>query len=104
MFESIEKFEKTFNHLRNEDSNFETYFKDIYGAIRRIPNEEKWKKCMLFVSFLKKFYLPINKLLGSLFVTSNAFYREMFVIKSTINQLILENDDILYILAKGREQ
>lgn len=104
MLEAAEKFEKAFNRLKYEDSNFETYFKDVDGGIRRIPNEEDWKKCRLFVRFLKLFYLATKKFSGSLFVTSNAFYKEMFKIESTINQLILDNDDVLCTMAMSMKQ
>ncbi|GMP83066.1 hypothetical protein CsSME_00037126 [Camellia sinensis var. sinensis] len=49
-----------------------------------------WKKCRIFLRFLKLFYVATKKFSGSLFVTSNAFYKEMFVIENKINQLILE--------------
>ncbi|XP_028053531.1 zinc finger BED domain-containing protein RICESLEEPER 2-like [Camellia sinensis] len=104
MLEAAEKFEKAFNRLKYEDSNFETYFKDVDGGIRRIPNEEDWKKCRLFVRFLKLFYLATKKFSGSLFVTSNAFYKEMFKIESTINQLIFDNDDVLCTMAMSMKQ
>ncbi|XP_028061486.1 zinc finger BED domain-containing protein RICESLEEPER 2-like [Camellia sinensis] len=95
MLEAAEKYEKTFNRLKFVDSNFEPYFKDVDGGIRRSPNELDWKKYRLFLRFLKLFYLTTKKFLGSLFVTSNAFYKEIFVIESKINQLILKEDDTL---------
>lgn len=54
--------------------------------------------------FLKLFYLVTKKFSRSLFVTSNAFYKEMFVIESKINQLILEEDDTLNTMAKTMKQ
>ena len=97
---AAEKYEKAFNRLKFVDSNFEPYFEDVDGGIRRSPNELHWKKCRIFLRFLKLFYVATKKFSGSLFVTSNVFYKEMFVIESKINQLILEEDDTLSTMAK----
>ncbi|XP_028104475.1 zinc finger BED domain-containing protein RICESLEEPER 2-like [Camellia sinensis] len=104
MLEAAEKYEKAFNRLKFVDSNFEPYFKGVDGGIRRSPNELDWKKYRLFLRFVKLFYLTTKKFLGSLFVTSNAFYKEIFVIESKINQLILEKDDTLSTMAKIMKQ
>ncbi|XP_028051833.1 zinc finger BED domain-containing protein RICESLEEPER 1-like [Camellia sinensis] len=104
MLEAAEKYKKAFNRLKLVDSNFEPYFKDVDGGIRRSSNELDWKKCRLFLRFLKLFYLATKKFSGSLFVTSNAFYKEMFVFESKINQLILEEDDTFSTMAKIMKQ
>ncbi|XP_028124712.1 zinc finger BED domain-containing protein RICESLEEPER 2-like [Camellia sinensis] len=85
MLEAAEKYEKAFNRLKFVDSNFEPYFMDVDGGIRRSPNELDRKKCRIFLRFLKLFHVATKKFLRSLFVTSNAFYKEMFVIQSKIN-------------------
>ncbi|XP_028065061.1 zinc finger BED domain-containing protein RICESLEEPER 2-like [Camellia sinensis] len=104
MLEAAEKYEKAFNCLKFVDSNFDPYIKDVDGGIRKNPNEFDWKKYRLFLRFLKLFYLATKKFVGSLFVTSNAFYEEMFVIERKINQLILEEDDTLSTMAKTMKQ
>ncbi|XP_028126273.1 zinc finger BED domain-containing protein RICESLEEPER 2-like [Camellia sinensis] len=76
ILEATEKYEKALNRLKFVDSNFEPYFKDVDGGIRR----------------------------RSLFITSNAFYKEMFVIESKINQSILEEDNTLSTMAKTMKQ
>ncbi|XP_028116579.1 zinc finger BED domain-containing protein RICESLEEPER 2-like [Camellia sinensis] len=101
MLEAAEKYEKAFIRLKFMDSNFEPYFKDVNGGIRRSPNELDWKKCRIFLRLLKLFYVATKKFSGSLFVTSNSFCKEMFVIENKINQLILEEeDDTLSTMAK----
>ncbi|XP_028078736.1 zinc finger BED domain-containing protein RICESLEEPER 2-like [Camellia sinensis] len=104
MLEATEKYEKAFNCLKFVDSNFKPYFKNVDGGIRRSLNELDWKKYRLFLRFLKLFYLATKKFSGSLFVTSNAFYKEMFVIESKISQLILEEGDTSSTMAKTMKQ
>ncbi|XP_028084186.1 zinc finger BED domain-containing protein RICESLEEPER 2-like [Camellia sinensis] len=104
MLEAAEKYEKAFNRLKFMDSNFEAYFKDVDGGISRSPKEFDWKKCRIFLRFLKLFYIATKKFSGSLFVTSNGFYKEIFVIESKIHQLILEEDDTLSTMTKTMKQ
>ncbi|GMP26225.1 hypothetical protein CsSME_00002761 [Camellia sinensis var. sinensis] len=39
MLEAAKKYEKAFNRLKFVDSNFEPYFKDVDGGIKRSPSE-----------------------------------------------------------------
>ncbi|KAF7147684.1 hypothetical protein RHSIM_Rhsim03G0100000 [Rhododendron simsii] len=101
MLEVAIKFEKAFQRMGEEDSGFIKKFgikegeKDLslelegLGGIHRIsvptprqptiPNKLDWKKCGLFVTFLKLFYDATKKFSTSLFVTSNMFFHELLV-------------------------
>ncbi|XP_028068326.1 zinc finger BED domain-containing protein RICESLEEPER 1-like [Camellia sinensis] len=50
------------------------------------------------------FYNATKRFSGSLFVTSNTFYTEIFVIENMIGQLIKDNDPILSSMAKKMKE
>ncbi|XP_028084977.1 zinc finger BED domain-containing protein RICESLEEPER 1-like [Camellia sinensis] len=112
MLESAEKFEKAFERLEEEDSNYRSYFlkgdredgsgrkKKSWGA----PTEGDWNNCRLFLKFLRLFYNATKRFSGSLYVTSNCFFDEMFVILTKIEQLSKKDgreDELLGLMAKG---
>ncbi|XP_028104527.1 zinc finger BED domain-containing protein RICESLEEPER 2-like [Camellia sinensis] len=96
MLEAAEKFESAFQRMGEEDYNYKHYFLDNEGVERReMPTAEDWDNCRVFLKFLKMFYNATKRFSGSLFVTSNTFYAEFFVIENMIGQLIKDNDPIL---------
>ena len=48
-----------------------------------------------FLKFLRLFYNATKRFLGSLYVTSNCFYDEMFAIQNKIEQLMKKDDTLL---------
>ncbi|XP_028076430.1 zinc finger BED domain-containing protein RICESLEEPER 1-like [Camellia sinensis] len=101
MLEAAEKFESVFQRIGEEDYNYKHYFLDNEGGERReIPTAEDWDNCRVFLKFLRMFYNATKRFSGSLFVTSNTFYIEIFVIENMIGQLIKDNDPILSSMEK----
>ncbi|XP_028085593.1 zinc finger BED domain-containing protein RICESLEEPER 2-like [Camellia sinensis] len=103
MLEAAEKFESAFQRMGEEDYNYKQYFLDNEGGERReMPTAEAWDNCRVFLKFLRMFYNATKRFSGSLFVTSNTFYTEIFVIENMIGQLIKNNDPILSSIAKKK--
>ncbi|KAL7254644.1 hypothetical protein ACSBR1_008905 [Camellia fascicularis] len=94
MLEAAEKFERAFERLQEDDFSYWAYFGgDEFGGgehdgdgdgdgdvAKGPPNEAVWNNCRVFLKFLRLFYNATKRFLGSLYVTSNCFYDEMFVI------------------------
>ncbi|KAI8559435.1 hypothetical protein RHMOL_Rhmol04G0173600 [Rhododendron molle] len=121
MLEVAIKFEKAFQRMGEEDSSFITFFgikegeEDLslelegQGGRHRIsvltprkptvPNKLDWKKCGLFVTFLKLFYDATNKFSASLFVTSNVFFHELYEVQVKIDELIANRDPYMSSMA-----
>ncbi|CAL5361786.1 unnamed protein product [Camellia sinensis] len=134
MLEAAEKFEKAFERLEDEDSNYRAYFKvcegedgdgQVFGdedenmdedenedgdgengrkKSRRSPTARDWNNCRIFLKFLKLFYNATKRFSGSLFVTSNCFFDEMFVIQTKIEQLIKKDDKLLSTMAQNMKE
>ncbi|XP_028063389.1 zinc finger BED domain-containing protein RICESLEEPER 2-like [Camellia sinensis] len=105
MLEAAEKFESAFQRMGEVDYNYKHYFLDNEGGERReMPTAEDWDNCRVFLKFLRMFYNATTRFSRSLFVTSNTFYTEIFVIENLIGQLIKNNDPILSSMAKKMKE
>ncbi|XP_028123576.1 zinc finger BED domain-containing protein RICESLEEPER 2-like [Camellia sinensis] len=105
MLEAAEKFDGVFQRMGEKDYNYKHYFLDNEGGERReMPTAEDWDNCRVFLKFLRMFYNATKRFSGSLFVTSNTFYTEIFVIENMIGQLIKDNDPILSSMAKKMKE
>ncbi|CAL5414902.1 unnamed protein product [Camellia sinensis] len=119
MLEAAEKFEKAFDRLLEEDSNYQSYFVDdevceggdegsgTGKKTRGPPTKDDWNKCRMFVKFLRLFYHATRRFLGSLYVTSNCLFDEMFVIQTKIRQLVKKDskeDQLLSSMAKSMKE
>ena len=64
-----------------EDDSYSSYFmnKENSGGMGS-PGGIDFQNCRTFVGFLKLLYNATKKFLGSLYVTANTFFEEMFVI------------------------
>ncbi|XP_028117184.1 zinc finger BED domain-containing protein RICESLEEPER 1-like [Camellia sinensis] len=124
----LEAAEKAFERLEDEDSNYRAYFKvcegedgdgQVFGdedenedgdrengrkKSRRSPTARDWNNCRIFLKFLKLFYNATKRFSGSLFVTSNYFFDEMFVIQTKIEQLIKKDDKLLSTMAQNMKE
>ena len=60
------------------------------------PNEDDWETCRKFVKFLKLFYNATKRFSSSLYVTSNAFFDEIYMIKRNIDLFSRSDDHFLY--------
>ena len=81
MLETAQKFEKVFIRMDFEDDSYSSYFinKENSGGMGS-PSGIDFQNCRTFVGFLKLFYNAMKKFSGSLYVTTNSFFDEMFVI------------------------
>ena len=96
MLETAEKFEKVFLRMDFEDDGYSSYFrtKEDSGGLGS-PCMTDFQNCRAFVTFLRLFYNATKKFSGSLYVTSNAFYDEIFVIQESISNLVKSQNTLL---------
>ncbi|XP_075640576.1 zinc finger BED domain-containing protein RICESLEEPER 2-like [Castanea sativa] len=96
MLETAEKFEKVFLRMDFEDDGYSSYFrsKEDSGGLGS-PCMSDFQNCRAFVTFLRLFYNATKKFSGSLYVTSNAFFDEIFVIQESISQLVKSQNTLL---------
>jgi len=103
MLENAEKFEHAFKRMEYEDLEYILHFRDG-NYDRRPPNEDDWETCRKFVKFLKLFYNATKRFSGSLYVTSNAFFDEIYMIKRKIDLFSRSEDHFLYSMAKTMKE
>ncbi|XP_065625466.1 zinc finger BED domain-containing protein RICESLEEPER 1-like [Quercus suber] len=96
MLETTEKFEKVFLRMDFEDDGYSSYFrsKEDSGGLGS-PCMSDFQNCRAFVTFLRLFYNTTKKFSGSLYVTSNAFFDEIFVIQESISHLVNSQNILL---------
>ncbi|XP_050259181.1 zinc finger BED domain-containing protein RICESLEEPER 3-like [Quercus robur] len=99
MLETTEKFEKVFLRMDFEDDGYSSYFrtKEDSGGLGS-PCIIDFQNCRVFVTFLRLFYNATKKFSGSLYVTSNAFYDEIFVIQEIAEVMVDKVKDLLFKL------
>ena len=100
MLESAVKFENVFLRIDFEDETYNTHFhKQQKSGGLRAPDASDFHNCRLFVSFLKLFYNATKKFSGSLYVTSNTFFDEIYIIQTKIIELKESKDNLLKQMA-----
>ena len=79
MLETAKKFEKVFLRMDFEDDGYSSYFKskEDSGGLGSLCMSD-FQNYRAFVTFLRLFYSATKKFSGSLYVTSNAFFDEIF--------------------------
>ncbi|KAK9992393.1 hypothetical protein SO802_027378 [Lithocarpus litseifolius] len=79
-----------------EDDGYSSYFrtKEDSGGLG-FPCMSDFQNCRTFVTFLRLFYNATKKFSDSLYVTSNAFYEEIFVIQESISNLVKSQNTLL---------
>ena len=89
MLEIAEDFEKVFVQMDFEDDGYSSYFrtKEDSGGLGS-PCMSDFQSCRAFMTFLRLFYNAMKTFSDSLYVTSNAFYDEIFVIQESISNLV----------------
>ncbi|KAK9990979.1 hypothetical protein SO802_025964 [Lithocarpus litseifolius] len=104
MLETAQKFEKVFIRMDFEDDSYSSYFmnKENSGGMRS-PSGIDFQNCRTFVGFLKLFYSATKKFSGSLYVTANTFFDEMFVIQENISHLSKSQNQLLKNMATKME-
>ena len=89
MLEIAENFEKVFVQMDFEDDGYSSYFRtkeDSCGLGSSCMSD--FQSCRAFMTFLRLFYNAMKTFSDSLYVTSNAFYDEIFVIQESISNLV----------------
>ena len=89
MLETAKKFKKVFLRMDFEDDGYSSYFrtKEASGGLGS-PCMSDFQNCKAFVTLLRLFYNATKKFFGSLYITSNAFFDEIFVIQESISYLV----------------
>jgi hypothetical protein len=100
ILESAVKFEKVFLRMDFEDEAYNTHFhkQQTSGDLGALDASD-FHDCRLFVSFLKLFYNATKKFFGSLYVTSNTFFDEIYIIQTKIIELKNSKDNLLKQMA-----
>jgi hypothetical protein len=100
MLESAVKFEKVFLRMDFENEAYNTHFhKQQKSGGLGAPDASDFQDCRLFVSFLKLFYNATKKFSGSLYVTANTFFDEIYIIQTKIMELKGSKDNLLKQMA-----
>ena len=69
------------------------------SGVLESPNGIDFQNCRTFVGFLKLFYNATKKFSGSLYVISNTFFDEIFVIQENFAHLIKSQSLLLKNMA-----
>ena len=104
MLEIAENFEKVFVQMYFEDDGYSSYFrtKEDSGGLGS-PCMSDFQNCKAFVTFLRIFYNAMKKFSSSLYITSNAFYDEIFVIQESISNLVKSQNTLLKNIATNMQ-
>ncbi|KAL8459690.1 hypothetical protein ACS0TY_036982 [Phlomoides rotata] len=107
MLESAQKFEKAFNRYDSQDLSYmiEMQMTDVLsdGTLKKIdgtPRKEDWEKTRKMTTFLRVFYELTLRISGSKYVTSNLFFREIYMIHFLLNDWTNSDDDELHAMSK----
>ena len=79
-----------------EDDGYSLYCrtKEDNGGLGS-PSMSDFQSCRAFMTFLRLFYNAMKTFSDSLYVTSNAFYDEIFVIQESISNLVKSQNTLL---------
>ena len=95
MLESAIKFQAAFDMLEEQDGKYRTELLSSKG----IPTEEDWEYARCLLPFLKDFYTATLHISGSLYVTSNYYFDEVFGIRAMIKKKMVDEDESLRKMA-----
>ncbi|KAL5557141.1 hypothetical protein UlMin_039377 [Ulmus minor] len=106
MLEAALKFKKAFEIL-DGDANYTKYFEEERVNGKRIdvpPIHHDWDKAQVFVKFLRTFYKVIIRISGSLYVTSNLFFKEFCIVQGNFKELGKDPSTLLGPMAFSMQQ
>ncbi|KAI9119846.1 hypothetical protein K1719_009235 [Acacia pycnantha] len=78
--ETAQKFEATFKRYEDKDPYFRFDLED------EVPEKEDWKNVRRMTMVLSHFYDLTNRISRSLYVTSNNFFREIYMVYRFLNE------------------
>ncbi|KAK4564411.1 hypothetical protein RGQ29_006467 [Quercus rubra] len=101
---SIAKVREAVRYVKSSPNRNQTFV----GFVERLGIKSKSLLCLdvpirTFVGFLKLFYNATKKFSGSLYVTANTFFDEMFVIQENISHLSKSQNHLLKNMATKME-
>nr|XP_016435711.1 PREDICTED: zinc finger BED domain-containing protein RICESLEEPER 2-like [Nicotiana tabacum] len=88
------KFEKAFSRMFIDDHKYQKYCLDMIGKAAH-PSGDDWKNVKVFTKFLDIFYQITLKFSGTLYVTSNSFFHELFYLLNFIVKNSQSDDQVL---------
>jgi len=94
MLSTTIKFEKAFSRMYIDDHKYQKYCLDMIGKAAH-PSGDDWKKVKVFTKFLDIFYQITLKFSGTLYVTSNSFFHELFYLLNFIVKNSQGDDQVL---------
>lgn len=77
MLNTAQNFEKVFSRMYEDDHRYFRYYLNLKGATKH-PFVDDWQNVRVFIKFLEIFYQITLKFLGTLHVTSNYFFHEIY--------------------------
>ncbi|GJX18977.1 zinc finger BED domain-containing protein RICESLEEPER 2-like protein [Tanacetum coccineum] len=95
MLESAIKFQAAFDMLEEQDSKYRSELLSSKG----MPTEEDWDYARCLLPFLRGFYTATLRISGSLYVTSNSYFDEVFGVRAMIKKKMLVEDESLKNMA-----
>ena len=100
MLEAAEKFQKAFERLEDEDTDYLLYFRED-DRREGPPIIDDWNNARAFIKFLKIFYDVTLALSGSLYVTANTAFIHLSLVQSEINDWIKDenSNSVLHLMA-----
>ncbi|KAJ9553289.1 hypothetical protein OSB04_017334, partial [Centaurea solstitialis] len=96
MLESAIKFEMAFDMLEEQDNKYKSKLLSSKG----VPIEEDWTYTKSLLPFLRGFYNSILRIFGSLYVTSNMYFHEVFGLGAMIRKKMQDEDESLRKMAE----
>ncbi|XP_023752447.2 zinc finger BED domain-containing protein RICESLEEPER 2-like [Lactuca sativa] len=69
------------------------YVRSELLSLKRLPKEEYWEHFRCMLPFLKGFYTSTLRISGSLYVTSNNYFHEVFGIRAMLKKKMIASDE-----------
>ncbi|XP_077217893.1 zinc finger BED domain-containing protein RICESLEEPER 2-like [Tasmannia lanceolata] len=98
MLQSALEFQKAFERLADLDCNFQFSLKD--GP----PTDEDWDRAKVLCRFLERFYISTKKLSGSLYITANVYFHEVYAIEVILMQGVRSDNPCLRDMASKMKE
>ena len=101
MLEHAEKFEKAFDRLYDQESEFRKWFREDEKGKKKVgpPSSSDWQHARIFIQFLKIFYEVTLCFSGSLHVTSNKCFHEIASVQSELISWRQNHSELLGTMA-----
>ena len=105
MLEATEKYQKAFERLEDEDSDYTIYFMED-SKREGPPSNDDWNNARAFTNFLRIFYDVTLSFSGSLFVTSNSAFTHLSLVQSEIKKWSDGEmfDSVLHVMANDMKK